>query len=113
MAQAQLDDLADSGLGQGGDKVADLAIGVVCGGVKERGGKLDFKALGALDKIDHCVGQSFGWDLRQNFSGGLGEFGLGLGGVFIGLGVFDQRGGAAEFARKESSGLGGETSLGG
>ena len=52
MAQAQLDDLRNCGRRKPGDKIANLAVGVVAGGVEQRGGQLDFEGFGALDQID-------------------------------------------------------------
>ncbi len=57
--QAQLDDLGDAGGGQGRDEIANLAVGVVAGGVEQRGGELDFEGFGALDEIDER-GADFG-----------------------------------------------------
>ncbi len=56
MTNAQLDDFRDAGSGEFGDEVADLAIGVVAGGVKQRRGQLDLEGFCALDQVDQwCV----------------------------------------------------------
>ena len=65
MAQAQLDDFGDAGFGQRGDQVANLAVGVVAGGVEQRRGQFDFEGFGALDQIDHRRGCD-GADLASN-----------------------------------------------
>ena len=52
VAQAELDDFVDAGLGQLGYEIANLAVGVVGSGVKQRGGQLDFKRLGAFNEND-------------------------------------------------------------
>ena len=44
----------------------------------------------------------------EEFGGGLGELGLGLDEVVVGLGVFDQRGRGADLAGEERGGFGGE-----
>ncbi len=99
MAQAELDDLGDASGGKPGDEVANLAVGVVAGGVKERGGELDFEGLGALDEIDER--RSGDGEVAEELGGGLGEFGLGLDEVVVGLGVFDQCGRGADLAGEE------------
>ena len=83
---------------------------MVRGGVEQRGGKLDFEGLGALDEIDHG-GYGDGLAAEQ-FGGGLGEFRASADFVVVGLGVFDQGGGGAEFAGEEMGGLGGEAGVG-
>ena len=109
MTEAQFDDLGDAGLGERGDQVADLAVGVVGGGVKERGGQFDFEGFSALDEVDYGgVGDG---DLGEESGGGLGEIGLGLDGILIGFGVLDQGGGGADFAGEEVGGFGGEAFL--
>ena len=69
VAQAQLDDLRDASGREPGDQIANLAIGVVAGGVEQRGGQLDFKRLGALNQV-HQRRRGDGQTL-QNLSGGL------------------------------------------
>ena len=64
--------------GKRGDEVADLAVGVVAGGVEERGGELDFEGFGALDEIDERRGGGMA-RLAEEFGGGLGELGAGFG----------------------------------
>ena len=76
MAQAQLDDFVDAGFGERGDQVANLAVGVVAGRVKQRRGQLDFQGLGALDQIDDRRGGD--GMLGEDLDGGLGQFGAGL-----------------------------------
>src|ERR1019366_2873253 len=99
MAQAQLDDLGDAGFGEVGDKVANLAVGVVAGGVEQRRGQFDFESLGTLDQIDD--GRVGDGQVAENFGGGLGEVGTGLEFVVVGLGVLDQRGRGAHLAGKQ------------
>jgi hypothetical protein len=70
VAQAELDDFVDAGLGQLGYEIANLAVGVVGSGVKQRGGQLDFKSLGAFDQVyQWSVGYGV---VGEEFSGGLG-----------------------------------------
>ncbi len=72
---------------------------MVAGRVEERGGELDFEGFGALDEIhERRVGDG---EVAEEFGGGLREFGLGLDQVGVGLGVFDERGRGADFAREE------------
>ena len=108
VAQAELDDLVDAGGGQAGDEVADLAVGVVAGGVEQRGGQLDFKGFGALDQIDHCVRQAIGGSGARSSAAAWASQLAGFDLVGVGLGVFDQRGGGADFAGEEAGGFGGE-----
>ena len=99
MAQTQLDDLGDARLGETGDQVPDLPVGVVRGGIEKRGGKFDFKRFSPLDQIDQ---RSFRNGLvREDFGGGLGEFGLALKQIVIRLRVLYQRGSSSNFSGKE------------
>ena len=66
--QAQLDDFGDAGGGQAGDEVANLAVGVVAGGVEEGGGELDFERLGALNEVDERGGGD--GQVFEDFGGG-------------------------------------------
>ncbi len=54
--EAERDDLRNLRGREAGEEVADLAVGVVAGGVEERGGELDFEGFGALDEIDERGG---------------------------------------------------------
>ena len=60
MAQAELDDFGDAGFGQRGDQVANLAVGVVAGGVEQRCGQFDFEGFGALDEVDDRARRRWG-----------------------------------------------------
>ncbi len=106
VAEAEVDDLGDARGGKPGDEVADLAVGVVAGGVEERGGELDFEGFGALDEIDERRGG--GRLVVEELGGGLREIGLGLDEVVAGLGVFDEGGRGVDLAGEELGGLGGE-----
>ena len=97
--------------GERGDEVADLAVGVVAGGVEERGGELDFEGFGALDQVHE--GRGGDGVVGEDFGSGLGEFGLGFDEVGVRLRVFDERGRGADFAGEEGGGFGGEACLGG
>ena len=52
VAQAEFDDLRDSGAWKGGDYVADLTVGMMAGPVEQGGGEFDFERFGAFDEID-------------------------------------------------------------
>ncbi len=93
---------------QRGDQVANLAVGVVAGGVEQRGGQLDFQGFGALDQVDEPELSAMGM-VGQEFGGGLGQFGAGLDLVFVGLGVFDQGGSGADLAGEQLGGFGGQS----
>ncbi len=96
-------------LGKPRDEIANLAVGVVAGGIKERRREFDFERFGALNQIHERRrrnGQIF-----ENFRCGLRQLGLGLDKVGIRLGVFDQRRRGADLAREERGGFGGEASL--
>ena len=61
--------ISETGSPEASDQIANLAVGVVAGGVEERRGELDFERFGALDEIDewrHCVGQPFGERVRES-----------------------------------------------
>ena len=72
MAQAKLDDFVDAGFGQSCDEVANLAVGVVAGGVEQRGGQLDFEGFGVFDQIDNW-GRGNGLVFKK-LGGGLRQF---------------------------------------
>jgi len=108
--QAQLDDFDAAGGGLAGEEVANLAVGVVAGGVEKGGGELDLERLGALDEIDERSGG--GRQVLEELGGGASEIGPGLDEVFAGLGVFDEGGRGADFACEEGGGLGGESGRG-
>ena len=102
MAQAEVDDFGDARGGKRGDDVANLAVGMVADGVEERRGEFDFEGLGALDQVDD--GSVSDGAVGEQFCGCLGEFGLGLDLVLVGLGVFDEGGRGADFAGEEGGG---------
>ncbi len=52
VTQAEVDDLGNAGFREGGDQVANLAVGVVADGVEQRGRQLDFERFGAFNQID-------------------------------------------------------------
>ena len=112
MAGAEVDDFGDARGGEGCGEVANLAVGVVAGRVKECGGELDLERFGALDEVDHCVGWGIGRERCEDFGGGLGELGLGLRDVGVGLGVFHKCGCGADVAREEGGGFGSERGCG-
>ena len=71
---------------------------MVAGGVEERGGELDFEGFGALDEIDERGSLRRGWSPRSS-AAAWASSACGLNEVFVGLGVFDERGRGADFAR--------------
>jgi hypothetical protein len=74
VARTQLDDFRDAGGGKLANKIANLAVGVVGGGVEQRGREFDFEGLSAFDQVDERRG---GDGLAsQEFGGSLGQFRL-------------------------------------
>ncbi len=100
VTQAEVHDLGNAGFREGGDHVANLAVGVVADGVEQRGRQLDFERFGAFNQIDDR-GLS-DEKIAQDFAGGAGQFGAGQDFVFAGLGIFDQRGGDGVGATRTS-----------
>ena len=82
----------------------------MAGPVDQGGGEFDFEGFGALDEIDD--GRWGGRYAVEEFCGCLFEFGARLDQVLVGLGVFDERGGGADFAREEVGGFGGKLGIG-
>ena len=95
---------ATCGLGQAGDQIANLAVGVMAGRVEQRRGQLDFERLGALDQIDQRAPRAMGRSF-ENSAAAWASSALGLDLVVVGLGVFDQRGRGADFAGEEAGRL--------
>jgi len=96
MAKTQFDNLGDARLGETGDQVPNLAVGVMRGGVKQRRSKFDFKGFSALDQVDQrgfCDGL-----VREDLGRGLREFRLGLKQIVIRLRVLNQRRSGSNFA---------------
>ncbi len=106
MAEAKGDVFRDAGGGELGDAVADLAIGMVAGGVEEGRGQLDFEGFGAFDQIDE--GSCGDGLASEQLCGGLGQLGAGLLFVGVGLGVFDQGWGGVNGPREQGFGFAGK-----
>ena len=80
------------------------------GGVKQCGGQFDFEAFRALHQIDQRrIGDR---PAGEKFGSGLGQLGAGLHLVFIGLGIFDERGGGADLRGQKLGGFGGQIRIG-
>ena len=110
LPQPDFDNFQNRGVGETGQKVADLAVGVVAGGVEERGGELDFEGFGAFDEL-HKRGIVNG-HVAKKIGSSLGKVGLGFDQVFVRLGVFDQRGSGADLTDKKLGGFCGESGRG-
>ena len=66
------------------------------GPVDQGGGEFDFEGFRALDEIDHWRWRAGACVLRD-FCRCFFEFSARLDEVLVGLGVFDERGGGADF----------------
>jgi hypothetical protein len=106
MTEAEVDDFRDARGWEPGNEVTNLAVGVMAGGIEERGSDFDFEGFGALDEIDERSGG--GGLVVEELGGGLREIGVGLDEVVAGLGVFDEGGRRVDLATEERGGLLGE-----
>ena len=100
--QAEFDDFRNARGWKAGDYVAYLTIGVVAGPVDQGGGEFDFEGFGAFDEVDY--GRWRGRSSLEKLRSGLFEFGARLDQILVGLGVFDEGGGGADFAGEEGGG---------